>query len=374
MPGPESLGFVDIQVNGYLGISFSSDDLTVERCAECCRAILSKGGCAAIVPTMISAPATYAKNLPIIAEVIEMPEFQDRLLGIHLEGPFISAEPGAVGAHPGEYAVSPAADKSDAVALLMRWQALARGHIVLITLAAELDGAAKLCAAAVAMNIRVSLGHQMAGGADLGRLAKAGATLVTHLGNGLPNMIHRHDNVLWPALSDDRLSAMLITDGHHLPRPLIVTALRAKGVGGIVVTSDVAPVGGLPAGVYECFGSQVRVDGTCVRHPTRDCLAGSGALMIDCMNHLASLGASPAAGAPPLTLEQLVAVSFDNPLRAIGVDPDEYRQRVHSGWRARGGRIRRGRPSGRLGADRQPRVAWRDAQFVVLPLDVEDEE
>ena len=49
MPGPESLGFVDIQVNGYLGISFSSDDLTVERCAECCRAILSKGGCAAIV-------------------------------------------------------------------------------------------------------------------------------------------------------------------------------------------------------------------------------------------------------------------------------------------------------------------------------------
>ena len=137
--GPESLGFVDIQVNGYLGISFSSDDLTVERCAECCRAILSKGGGAAIVPTMItSAPATYAKNLPIIAEVIEMPEFQDRLLGIHLEGPFISAEPGAVGAHPGEHAVSPAADKSDAVALLMRWQALARGHIVLITLAAEL--------------------------------------------------------------------------------------------------------------------------------------------------------------------------------------------------------------------------------------------
>ena len=58
MKGPESLGFVDIQVNGYLGISFSSDDLTVERCAECCRAILSKGGCAAIVPTMIEMDAS----------------------------------------------------------------------------------------------------------------------------------------------------------------------------------------------------------------------------------------------------------------------------------------------------------------------------
>ena len=344
LPTPKSLGFVDIQVNGYLGISFSADNLTVERCAECCRAILLKGGCAAIVPTMItSAPSTYEKNLPIIAEVIEMPEFRNRLLGIHLEGPFISAEPGAVGAHPGEHAVSPAAG---AVALLKRWQELARGHIVLLTLAAELGGAAKLCAAAVAMNIRVSLGHQMAIGADLGRLADAGATLVTHLGNGLPNMIHRHDNVLWPALADDRLSAMLITDGHHLPRALIVTALRAKGVGGIVVTSDVAPVGGLSAGVYECFGSQVRVDGTCVRHPTRDCLAGSGALMVDCMNHLASLGASPAAGAPPLTLEQLVAVSFDNPLRAIGIDPTEYRRRIEG-----------------KGVER---VAWREGGFVLV--------
>ena len=57
-PIPKSLGFVDIQVNGYLGISFSADNLTVERCAECCRAILLKGGCAAIVPTMItSAPS-----------------------------------------------------------------------------------------------------------------------------------------------------------------------------------------------------------------------------------------------------------------------------------------------------------------------------
>ena len=61
MKGPESLGFVDIQVNGYLGISFSSDDLTVERCADCCRAILSKGGCAAIVPTMCtSARCAYS--------------------------------------------------------------------------------------------------------------------------------------------------------------------------------------------------------------------------------------------------------------------------------------------------------------------------
>ena len=209
-----------------------------------------------------TSPQTYAPNLPILAEVIEMAEFRDRLLGIHLEGPFISAEPARSRAS-GEHAVSPAG-KSDAVALLMPLAgARARAHR-----AAHAGGGAGRrrrwsLRAAVAMGVRVSLGHQMAGGADLDRLAAAGATLVTHLGNG-PNMIHRHDNILWPALSDDRLSAMLITDGHHPPKALIVTALRAKGVGGVVVTSDVAPVGGLPAGVYEC-GSHVRVEGTCVR-------------------------------------------------------------------------------------------------------------
>jgi N-acetylglucosamine-6-phosphate deacetylase len=92
-------GFVDLQVNGFVGVDFSSPDLTEESFVHACRALLGRGT-AAFLPTIITSPLdVYAHNLPIIARGITLPEFQGRLPGIHLEGPFISPQPGAVGAH-----------------------------------------------------------------------------------------------------------------------------------------------------------------------------------------------------------------------------------------------------------------------------------
>ena len=118
-----------------------------------------------------------------------------------------------------------------------RWQELARGHIRLLTIAAERRGAAQLCAHAVAMGITVSLGHQLATADDIDACAAAGATLLTHLGNGCPAMIDRHRNHLWPALAEERLSAMLISDGQHLPPAAISTFLRAKGLARVCAKS-----------------------------------------------------------------------------------------------------------------------------------------
>jgi len=98
-------------------------------------------------------------------------------------------------------------------------------------------GAAELCAAAVARDVVVSLGHQLATTVDLWKLAEAGATMLTHLGNGCPAMMHRHNNMIWPGLAEDRLSAMIITDGHHLPSNVIKTVLRAKGLERSIVVS-----------------------------------------------------------------------------------------------------------------------------------------
>ena len=313
-------------MNGYRGVSFSSADLTRAACDAACNAILAEGGCAAIVPTVVTASAeTYEAVLPILADAIEDARFDGRLLGIHLEGPFISDQRGAVGAHPARHVVR----ATEGCRLLDTWQTLARGHIRLITIAAESEGAAELCAHAVRLGIAVSLGHQLAGAAEIGALADAGATLLTHLGNGCPNVIHRHDNHLWPALADDRLAAMLIPDGQHVPAPMLAVALRAKGIGRAIVVSDVAPVAGLPDGKHPCFGGTVHVEGAYVRSADRSSLAGSGSLMIACMNHLASLGIHPRADDDaPLTLDELVAVGFYNPLRAIGLCPQETRRRL----------------------------------------------
>ena len=328
-------GFIDLQVNGYNGVSFSATDLTHDSCEAACSAILKEGGCLAIIPTVITSPlATYEHVLPILADVIEEGKgLKGRLLGIHLEGPFISPFKGAVGAHPASEVLSPflhTSKRNTGIELLERWQLLARGHIKIITIAAEGDGASELCEHAVnKMGITVSLGHMLASGSDISKLASAGATLLTHLGNGCPNELHRHKNHMWPALADDRLTAMLISDGQHLPREVLITALRCKGLHRTIITSDVAPVAGLPDGEHLCFGSVVHVEGRFVRSADRSCLAGSGALMLDCMNHLASLAITPQAGrVEPLSLSELLTMGFDNPLRAIGLEPAEVARRL----------------------------------------------
>ena len=324
-------GFVDLQVNGYAGIDFSSPELTRARFVEACAEIIREGACAAILPTIITSDlAVYNHVLPLMAAAMDSPDCPPEVVGIHLEGPFISGSPGAVGCHPGEHVRAPS------IELLEHWQVLARGRIKLITVASELAGAAKFCRHATEnMGIAVSLGHQMANGEALHAMADAGATLVTHLGNGMPNMIHRHNNPIWAALADDRLSAMLITDGEHLPVDSIVTMVRAKGTRKVIITSDVAPVAGLPDGTYHWGSTPVEVTRPAERGPTairaagRNCLAGSGSLMLHCMNHLASLSATrdlETGQARKLQLEELLDVGLRNPLAAIGWSAQRIRE------------------------------------------------
>ena len=321
-------------MNGYKGVNFSDRNLDRKACHEACCRVLDDSGCVAFLPTVItSRRATYEHVLPILADVIlgQGPvgnqratiAMRRRVLGVHMEGPFISAAPGARGCHPEEHVI-PVADS----ALLWHWQALAKGQIRLMTIAAEAaedPEAADFFEVARELGIAVSLGHQMATSEQVAKMAARGASLVTHLGNGLPSEIDWHKNPLWAALADDRLSAMLITDGHHLPAFTIASFLRAKGVPNVIITSDVAPVAGLPDGVYEWAGGEVLVEGTNVRVAGTPYLAGSGALMIDCVKHLARVNFCPRPGSrTALSLRDLEAVAFDNPLRAIGVDPEAF--------------------------------------------------
>ena len=207
-------GFVDLQVNGFRGVDFSGPALSADAFARACRDLLARGT-AAFLPTMITSTLdTYRRNLPLIADAICRAEFRGRLLGIHLEGPFISAEPGAVGVHDPSLVRPPDARLFDEL------QDLAGGCVRLLTIAAELPGAADLARHAAARGVAVSLGHQMAGELEIKRLTSAGASALTHLGNGVPNVLPRHDNPIWAGLAADGLSAMIIADGHHLPAPV----------------------------------------------------------------------------------------------------------------------------------------------------------
>jgi len=309
-------GFVDLQVNGFCGVDFSSPELTPESLARSAEALLRRGT-AAFLPTLISSPPeTYRRNLPLIAEAVKSSEFAGRLLGIHLEGPFISPEPGAVGAHDPRYVLPPNID------LFHELCDLADGTVKLITIAAEAPGAEELAREAVARGVVVSLGHQLAGEEEILRLAGAGATGLTHLGNGVPNMVHRFRNPIWAGLAAEGLSAMLIADGHHLPAPVLKVFVRAKGADKVIVVSDSAPLAGLPPGRYTTLGNEVVLEESGLLHnPAKGCMVGSSATMLQCMNHLASLGL--------LRVGDLLKVGFYNPLHLIGVEPGSLTAHTH---------------------------------------------
>jgi len=303
-------GLVDLQVNGYKGADFSGGDLTEGSFAQACRDMLATGA-TAFLPTLITSPAEiYERNLPLIARMLDTEEFRGRVLGIHLEGPFISREDGARGAHTAEWVRDPDPAYLDE---LIR---LADGKIRLLTIAADQKGAEELSRHATSRGVAVSLGHHMASEADLARVVAVGAKALTHLGNAVPALLPRHENPIWAGLAIDRLDATIIADGHHLPRSILQTILRAKGPEHCIVISDASPLAGLPAGEYWSMGARVRLEANGrLYNPATGYMAGSSATLLDCANHLASLGL---AG-----LSELGTMCFYNPLRLIGISPKQ---------------------------------------------------
>ena len=296
-------GWVDLQVNGFVGVDFSAPGIRVEDVRRATKA-LHQRGTGAYCPTVITnEPWMYEVNLGVLAAAMDEPDLKQHLLGIHLEGPFLSVE--ARGAHQERLLQTPSIARFD------HWMQLAKGRIVMLTVAPELEGAEALIQHAVARNVVVSIGHHMADGPSIDRAVRAGATCCTHLGNGIANTLPRHPNPLWTHLADDRLVGMLITDGHHLPADFVRVALRAKGIKNVVVTSDAAPIAGLPPGEYKFAGTDV-VSEPGGRIALKDgySLAGSSATMEDCIRWLRALGI--------LSKEELVQVGRLNPLRVLG--------------------------------------------------------
>lgn len=303
-------GFIDLQVNGYKDVNFSSPDLTEERFIFACKEIISHGT-AAFLPTVItSSENTYIRNLKLIAKAIRHEELKNSVLGIHLEGPFISDQEGAVGAHNPDWVKKPDLSLLDK---LYEWT---DGQVKLLTIAPEVEGAKELCQHARKLDISVSLGHHLGTEEDVEILASSGARALTHLGNGIPKVLPRHNNPLWAGLANDSLIAMIISDGHHLPPSIIKTIIRTKGVSKVVVVSDASPIAGLPPGRYNTLGNEaVLEESGHLYNPETGYLVGSASMMTDCMNHLSSLNL--------LSFDELLAVGYSNPLKLIGIDPEE---------------------------------------------------
>lgn len=279
-PGAPLPGLVDLQVNGFRGIDLNRDDVTADDVVALTRELWAVG-VTRYLPTLItgSEARLTAAMRAIAAARRAGPALAHSIAGIHVEGPHISAADGARGAH------DPAWIRPPDPAELDRWIEAAEGLVRIVTVAPELDGAAAYIDHAVRQGVAVSLGHAAPEPGDVRAAAAHGATLSTHLGNGCPPVVPRHPNHLWAQLADDRLTAMFIADGHHLPADTLTAMIRAKTPARSVLVSDAAPLAGAPAGDYETsVGGRVTVEpGGALRLAGTSLLAGSGANLLECV-------------------------------------------------------------------------------------------
>jgi N-acetylglucosamine-6-phosphate deacetylase len=286
-------GLFDLQINGYRGVWFSDEGLTPEQVLTVLEAHFHYG-VTRLCPTLITnSHAALCAGFRAIRAACEREPWADRMVaGCHLEGPYISAEEGPVGAHPREH-VRPC-DWDEFAAL----QEAAGGRIRLVTLAPESAGAVGFIRRAVAAQVTIAIGHTAATGEQIDAAVAAGARLSTHLGNGAHAVLRRHPNYIWDQLGDVRLWASMITDGHHLPASVVRSIVRTKGLLRTIITCDAAGLAGNPPGIYEHHGSQFEVlpDGRIVVAAKPEYLAGSARETDACVARAAEMTGLPLAG------------------------------------------------------------------------------
>ena len=247
-------GLFDLQVNGIRGVDFADPGVTVAQLAEA-DGLLRAKGVSRYLATIVTRDAAAIEA--ILARFAEARQ-QDAVpgaAGIHVEGPYISPEDGYRGVHQRRFVRDP--DPAE----LERFQRTAGGFIRLVTIAPERPGAVDFIRAAVAMGIRVAMGHTAATVAETVLAADAGLTLCTHIFNGCAQLVDRHANVLYAQLAEDRLWGCFIADGHHVPMPALRVGLRAKGWQRSILVSDVSRFSGLPDGTYEMERREVEKRG-----------------------------------------------------------------------------------------------------------------
>jgi N-acetylglucosamine-6-phosphate deacetylase len=299
-----SAGFVDLQVNGYAGFDLNAEQISADTVTGLVGAMLAHG-VTCFAPTLITAPEEgICRRLKVIAEARRMhPGVAACVPFVHIEGPHISLLDGYRGAHPADSVRAPSIAEFD------RWQGAAGGIVGMVTLSPHFSESAGYIAALIKRGVHIAVGHTHATPEQIMRAVDAGASLSTHLGNGIAQEIPRHRNPIWSQLADDRLTATFIADGHHLPQDVIKVMLRAKGVGRSILVSDSVALAGMPAGIYTTpVGGRVELQPNgrlCVFGS--ELLAGSTASLAECIGHVVRMG--------EIRLEDVISMVTVNPGR-----------------------------------------------------------
>lgn len=302
-----SLGGVDLQINGALGLAFTDlEPLHATTLQKICQ-LLWQQGVDAFLPTLVTTKVEkIERSLFVIADFIQwqksFPQSTAQVLGVHLEGPFLN--PQKRGAHPAEYLLPLTIEQINRV--LGKY-----AHIVkLITLAPELDPTAQAIPYLHSLGITISLGHSLATATQAERAFDLGATMVTHAFNAMPRLHHREPGLLGAALVHPSVKCGIIADGQHVCPTMLKLLLRAgREQQGIFLVSDALAPLGLADGFYPWDKRQIEVKNGTARLPDGTLAGTTLPLLVGVQNLVYWIG----------DLETALALATESPRQALNL-------------------------------------------------------
>jgi len=301
-------GLIDTQVNGYLGHDYSAQNFSMDE-ALTISLELGKLGTLQHFPTIVTRPQdTIVQNIKeIVKATHEYPQARDSITGIHVEGPFISKETGPRGAH------DPLSVRPASIPEFDQWLEVSEGLLKLITLAPEAPGAIKLIDHAVKHGVVCAIGHSGASKNQIDEAFEAGASVSTHLGNGVYRQLDRFSNPVWPQLTNTKNTITIIADGVHVSPDLVHIFSMCKDDNHTILISDLAPVAGLKEKNLKWGNIAVDIaDDGSIRLSGTPYLAGAGSsLLRNLLNYCRFTGKS---------LSSAVRMATINPIRTYGLD------------------------------------------------------
>lgn len=290
-------GLIDLHIHGAAGYDITPDDLNG------LSATLAQHGVTGFLPTILPRDASSLRqSVSQIAVRMRQKVRGAQILGLHLEGPFLSA--GQAGCLDRAQFRSPNLAEVDGL-LAAAPEAIRR-----MTVAVELPGMDALLPRLVGAGIAVSLGHSTASFADVERAIPCGLTQATHTFNAMSGFHHRSAGAVGAVLLHEEILAELIADGRHVQGPAIDLLYRMKGAARIALVSDATPAARLAEGHYNWLGREVHSDGTAC-WTVEGTLAGSATLLDGAVRWLVRRGTIP--------LDQIVKMATCTPARALGL-------------------------------------------------------
>ena len=292
-------GFIDVHIHG--SSSFDTMDATPEALNGLASALPREGTTSFLATTMTQSDEAISAALHN-ASLFTADETQAEMLGVHLEGPFLSVK--RAGAQPVEHMIAPSSE------LFNKWQEISGNRIKLVTMAPELENGLEFIKDVTKSGVVASLGHTDATSDVVRSAVEAGANHITHLYNQMSPFHHREPGVVGAAFLEDSLQVEIIVDGIHSHPKAVELAYRQKGASGIILITDAMRAKGLPPGTYDLGGQDVEVTHEDARLPDGT-LAGSILTMENAAKNMKAM--------TNCTVAELVAMTSTNAANQLGL-------------------------------------------------------